>query len=540
MVSAFRTWTSYTAARAEWRSFVSEKNDILLRKKASTALTIWRNRRKVSNFGRKIFLGWQQREMVSAFRTWTLYIQSKSEWSTFCATKEDQLFTTRIRKSLRYWCERVQENKSMRVIVRNMSNSKAGACLRRWKECVDLRRLNRERLKQAFRYLTNSLLAKSFRSWSSFAIRSKSLKSQSASVKEMVIAHRKRNIVTLWMDLVTEKMNARKGDARFRSHATRLCLAKWLLWRRERAKSRRAIDDSRNVIARAKLRSIFMTWSFYAMKNTLLRAQVEHMVRTRGKTEQIAALRIWRDCARTRRVNKIVIGEALERMSTLRLRALTNHWLAISRASQTMRAERLDVFRIKVEKKRKTAVFDHMRLHYVLFRAKKMAIATILSRRLFRVWFREAVLAAKRLRSLETILDLELQIRMRRGLDAFRACVAAEKERRQNNSRLQLAALVIHLGAARRSIAAWRHETTLARLTRSSYSNNGPVVRKVAPSSSSSSSSTTGFVSSRSNSQRSSVDYGGSSKRRTTSASMMMPAVKEANDDGLDWLRAVN
>jgi hypothetical protein len=208
-----------------------------------------------------------------------------------------------------------------------------------------------------------------------------------------------------------------------------------------------------------------------------------------------------------------------------------------------MRAERLDLFRVKVEKKRKAAVFDHMRLHYVLFRAKKMAIATILSRRLFRVWFREAVLAAKRLRSLETIFDLELQIRMRRGLDAFRGLVAAEKERRQNNSRLQLAALVIHLGAARRSIAAWRHETAVARLTRSSYSNNGPVVRKAAPPSSSSSttSSTTGFVPSRSNSQRSSVDYG-SSKRRTTAANMMMmPAVKEANDDdGLDWLRAVS
>jgi hypothetical protein len=528
MAAAFRTWTLYASARAGWKAFVADKNELLERKRLSSALVVWRNRRKVSNFGRKIFIGWQQREMAAAFRTWTAYIQSKSEWKAHCLTQEEQILTSRTRLSLRHWNQKVRENKSMRMIIRNMTNSKVGASLRRWKECVSQRQENREKLKQAFKYMTNGLLAKSFRSWISYTVRSKSLKSQTAAVLEMIIVSRRRTTFSLWHSLLKEKQLDRIGDAHFRLKETRLSLAKWLLWRRERAKSRKAIEDSRSVIARAKVRNIFLSWSFYTIKATLLRAQVEHMVRTRQKTEQIAALRIWRDCAHTRRVNKTVIGEALERMSTLRLRALTNHWLAVSRAAQTKRAERLDAFLLQVEKKRKAAVFDHMRLHYVLFRARKMAVATILSRRCFRVWFRESVLAKKRMQALEAIFELKLRSRMRRGLDAFIAKVAAEKERRQNNSRLQLAALVIHLGAARRSIAVWRHETAVARLTRTSYNMAGPKVKSA----------------SRATSQRSSIDYGSrqqqqqqqQQQRRTKNKIAVVPEA----DDGLEWLRSMS
>jgi hypothetical protein len=466
MVAAFRTWNAYTASRTEWKSFVAEKNDLLRRKRLSSALIVWRNRRKVSDFGRKIFLGWQQREMVAAFRTWNAYINSKAEWRSFVAKNETSILTSRARNCLLRWSGCLRENKSMRVIIRNMSNSKTGAALRRWKECVEERRKNRDRLKQAFGYMKNGLLAKSFRSLKMYASRSKSLKAHSLAVAAILAVNRRRTAFVLWTECLQEEIRSRTADARFRSCASRHCIKNWLRWRKERAKSRKAIKDSLNVIARAKVRAIFMTWSFWSMKAKLLRAQVEHMVKTREKTEQIAALRIWRDCAHIRRVNRSVVMDALERMSTLRLRSLTNHWLAVSRAAQTTRAERLETFRIQMQHKRKAAVFEHMRLHYVLLRARKMAVATILSRHCFRLWFRESVLSAQRIHALGTILENVLTSRMMRGVEAFKAKVAAEKERRQNNSRLQMAALILHLGAARRSITAWRHETAVTRLTR--------------------------------------------------------------------------
>jgi hypothetical protein len=127
------------------------------------------------------------------------------------------------------------------------------------------------------------------------------------------------------------------------------------------------------------------------------------------------------------------------------------------------------------------------------------------------------------MQALETIFELKLRSCMRRGLDAFIAKVAAEKERRQNNSRLQLAALVIHLGAARRSIAVWRHETAVARLTRTSYNMAGPKVKSA----------------SRATSQRSSIDYGSRQQQQQRRTKNIIAVVPEA-DDGLEWLRSMS
>ena len=282
----------------------------------------------------------------------------------------------------------------------------------------------------------------------------------------------KRSHLRAWVELRASSRSYARGASFFAMSRRQRAVALWREWRSGRKKSRAAIESSRSLLARVRLRTVMLAWAFWSNRSRFVDLQLREALRTRLETMAVASLRVWRMRAAKRASNRTLIGQTIDSIVSHRVRGALGQWRRASAAAIAARRERLDAALAIARLRRLSAAFRHLKLYSVVSKARSMAVATIFARHSLRAWRRGAFVGALREAALARALVACAAQRARRGLAAFRRLLVHAEARRSNNLRLARAMHCVHHFQVCRSLEAWRsaaraRRSAKARLRRS-------------------------------------------------------------------------
>lgn len=263
-----------------------------------------------------------------------------------------------------------------------------------------------------------------------------------------------------WRARVTEKSAARQvvDAAARRVVGTRLigCLHRWRQWIVQEGRLTAMSDRAKEMMRVGLARRAFLCWARHVMTKKHLASLVTDMRAGRLEYAAISSLQLWRDHAAARKADRATASQVRGQVARHRLAACIRRWRSVAQQQVSDRHTAVEQALVRADRKRLSTALQHLKLHTVLCRARRMAIASLLSRMAVRKWRRAAVLMSAQVAALRAVIQSAARAQLALGVTAWRDHVMAQVEEEDAGRREARAEAVMQRSRLRRAVLTWQ------------------------------------------------------------------------------------